>query len=125
MGNLSRRSTLAVAATGTVTLGASAAATGAANPVSQQRPRVDHYTTAPNAELIPTITRVMGPPYRFTTLYSLKLPGLRSGDVVQAHCQFEVTNDLGINVMIGHAMLAHRKETVINHGDPPEGQVIS
>jgi hypothetical protein len=93
--------------------------------MTQHRPRVDHYTTGPRAELVDSITRVSKPPYRFTTLYSLKLPDLKIGDVVQAHSQFEVTNDLGFNVMIAHAMLVHGKETVVVEGDKPDGQVIS
>jgi hypothetical protein len=90
---------------------------------SQQRPRVDHYTTAPGGELVTSIVLAHNP-YRFTTLYSLKLPDLRRGDVVQAHCQFEVTNDLGFDVMLSHAMLTHRKETVVVHGDQPEGRLL-
>lgn len=110
---------------GTVVLGASNTVAVAATPVERAGPRVDHYTTGPGAELVPFITRVKKAPYNFTTLYSLKLPALKAGDVGQAHCQFEVTNDLGFTVMIAHAMLVHRKETVVDHGHKPEGQVIS
>ena len=123
MGDVSRRSML-VAASGAVALGVPSMAAGAHAPVGQ-RPRVDHYTTGPNAELVRTITRVKKVPYKFTTLFSLKLPDLKTGDVVQAHSQFEVTNDLEFNVMIAHAMLVHRKETVVIHGDKPEGQHLS
>jgi hypothetical protein len=130
MHDVSRRSVLsaATATSGVVVLGAlgvtTTAAEGAPAP-AQQRPRVDHYTTGANAELVPAITRVSKPPYRFTTLFSLRLPDLKAGDVVQAHGQFEVTNDLGFNVMIAHAMLVHRSETVVVHSDKPEGQVLS
>ena len=128
MGDVSRRSMLsaASAASGAVALGALGVTAAAAAPTSdEQRPRVDHYATGPNAELVPTITRVQKTPYRFTTLYSLKLPDLKIGDVVQAHSQFEITDDLGFNVMIAHAMLVHDKETIAIHGQRPEGQVIS
>lgn len=123
MSEVSRRNMLAAAA-GTIAACAPGVAVGAPAPVGQ-RPRVDHYSTGPNAELIPTITCVKKVPYKFTTLYSLKLPELKTGDVVHAHSQFEVTNDLGFNVMIAHAMLVHREETVVVHGDQPDGQVIS
>src|SRR4051794_32905158 len=118
MGNISRRNllTAATAASGTVALGVLGVAAAAQAPTTaQQRPRVDHYTTGPNAELVPAITRVTRVPYKFTTLYSLKLPDLKAGDVVQAHGQFEVTNDLGFNVMIAHAMLVHRAESIVVH----------
>jgi hypothetical protein len=119
--------TVTSAATGAVAMGALALASppaeGSPAPL-QQRPQVDHFTTGPNAELVPSITRVKQRPYKVTTLYSLKLPDLKTGDVIQAHCQFEVTNDLGFNVMLAHAMLVHRKETVVMDGERPEGQII-
>jgi hypothetical protein len=125
MSDLTRRAMLAAAASGTVAFGAPDTRTGAAPPAEPKRPRANHYSTGRNAELVKSITRVKTAPYKFTTLYSLKLPGLRAGDVVQAQCQLEVTNDLGFNVMIAHAMLVHRKETIVVHGERPEGQVIS
>ena len=123
MGNVSRRGVLA-AATGAVAFGSPGGAAGAPA-VGGQLPRVDHYTTGPNAELVPTIVPARKAPYKFTTLYSLKLPGLRTGDVVQAHGQFEVTNNLGVPVMIAHGMLVHRKKTVVVQADQPDGQVVS
>lgn len=88
-------------------------------------PRFDHYTTSRGAEALGAISVVRGQPFRFSTLYSVKVPALRAGDVVQAHAQFELTNDCGINVMLGHAMVVHHEETVIDHSDTrPGGDVI-
>jgi hypothetical protein len=44
--------------------------------------------------------------------------------VVQAQAQFEVTNDLGVNVMLAHAMLLHGKETLVAHEDKPDGRPL-
>jgi hypothetical protein len=126
MRSLSRRTVIMATASSAAVLGSAGAAGLAAqmpHAPSQQRPRVDHYTTAPGGELVASIVLAHNP-YRFTTLYSLKLPDLRRGDVVQAHCQFEVTNDLGFDVMLAHAMLIHRKETVVVHRDQPEGRLL-
>ena len=127
MSRMSRRAALAAAASGAGVLGATGAGQppGEAPPRRDHRPRVDHYTTPAKAELVPAV-RLAANPYRYTTLYSLKLPGLLKGDVVQAHCQFEATNDIGVRVMLAHAMLFHSKETIVAHGPPPsKGWIIS
>lgn len=124
MGHISRRAALAAGA-GILGAAGAARAAGGAPPRPDHRPRIDHYTTPAGAELVPAI-RLAHNPYRYTTLYSLKLPDLRAGDVVQAHCQFEATNDVGVPVMLAHAMLFHSKETIVAHGPPPaKGRVIS
>lgn len=84
---------------------------------------IDVYSTPANGELIREL--VLHHPYRFTSLYSLKLPGLRKGDVVQVHSQFELTNDLGFNVMLAHAMLLTTNESIIKYGDKPSGIILS
>jgi hypothetical protein len=118
---VSRRGALAA---GAAALGGAREAAGAPAPAGPW-PRVDHYSTGPNGELVPAITPVRKAPYRYTTLYALKLPGLRAGDVVQAHAQFEVTNDLGVPVMVAHAMLVHPKRVVVAHAGAPPGAVVS
>lgn len=85
------------------------------------RPRVDHYATPANGELIGKLVLGTQKKYRFSTLYSLKLPELRKGDVVQAHAQFEVTNDLRVPVSIAHAMLVHAKKTIVKD-DPTQSK---
>lgn len=77
------------------------------------RPRVDHYATPSGSELLGKLPLSSLKKYRFNTLYILKVPDLRKGDVVQAHAQFEVTNDLGVPVSFDHAMLLHPKKTVV------------
>lgn len=112
--HLSRREALA----GTV---GAAVAAGLSHPSSavaddgpdSPRPRVDHYATPEDSELIAKLTVSSQRRYRFTTLYILKVPDLRKGDVVQAHAQFELTNDLGVPVSVAHAMLLHVKKTVV------------
>ena len=116
----SRRAVLTAAASGVVALGAPGAARAADPPA---RPRVDWYATTPGSELAAAIP-LAHRPFKYTTLFSLKLPDLRRGDVVQAHSQFEVTNDLGVNVMLAHAMLLHDKETVVVHADKPAGRPL-
>ncbi|HVK08518.1 MAG TPA: hypothetical protein VM597_07045 [Gemmataceae bacterium] len=120
---VSRRGVLAAAA-GAAVLGGPEAAARPPAP-ADPRPRVDHYGTGPNGELVAAITPVRKAPYRYTTLYSLKLPALRAGDVVQAHAQFEVTNDLGVPVMVAHGMLVHPKRTVVAHAASPPGTFVA
>ncbi|HKB05388.1 MAG TPA: hypothetical protein VKD90_24400 [Gemmataceae bacterium] len=118
----SRRTLLTAAASGVVALGAARAARAADTP-GTARPRVDWYATTPGSELAAALP-LAHRPFKYTTLYSLKLPDLKRGDVVQAHSQFEVTNDLGVNVMLAHSMLLHVKETVVAHEDKPDGRVL-
>jgi hypothetical protein len=120
MGRVSRRSVITAA--GALALGGPGVAAGA--PAGAALPRVDHYTTGPNAELVAAITPVRKAPYKITTLYALKLPGLRAGDVVQVHSQFEVTNNLGAAVMVAHGMLVHPRKTVVVQADHPGGQFV-
>jgi hypothetical protein len=96
---------------------------GASGTLPRQGPRVEHFSTSPGAELVSAI-EVRPSFYRYATLYSLKVPVLRKGDVVQAHAQFEVTNNLGFNVMLGHAMLLHPEETIVVHGDMPGARIL-
>jgi hypothetical protein len=77
------------------------------------RPRVDHYATPEGGELIAKLTVSSPTTYKFSTLYILKVPDLRKRDVVQAHAQFELTNDLGVPVQVAHAMLLHTKKAVV------------
>jgi hypothetical protein len=82
--------------------------------------RVDHYATPAGAELIATLP-LTGLEYRYSTLYSLKVPALRQGDVVQAHAQFQVSNGLGFSVMLAHAMVLHPRRTIVQH-DPKQSK---
>lgn len=122
MDEISRRGMLAATALGTVALGVPAVASGALETV--QRPRVDHYTTEPNAECIDSIAVSGGGAFKFYTLYRLKLPDLRVGDVAVVHSQFEVTSKLRFNVMLGHAMVVHAQETLVQGGQKPGGKII-
>lgn len=38
-------------------------------------------------------------------VYSIPLPPLVEGDIIDAHATFEVTNDLGFNVMVGRQLV--------------------
>ncbi|MDY7094229.1 MAG: hypothetical protein SX243_14760 [Acidobacteriota bacterium] len=51
--------------------------------------------------------------YRYYTLYSLGVGEVKKGDIIQACTQFEVTNGLGYNVMVAHAMLINGQETIV------------
>ena len=121
MKHLSRRQALI----GTV--GAAAGGLSLPAPVSADgfselpRPRVDHYATPANSELIANLALGTERRYRFCTLYILRIPDLRKGDVVQAHAQFEITNDLGVSVSVAHSMLVHSKKTVVKD-DPNQSK---
>ena len=83
-----------------------------------------YFATPENAELVDSLENHYKP-YQYSTLYSLYLPNLSGGEIVQAHCQFEVTNDLETNVMLAHAMLLHRSETVIKNSEKkPSGSLL-
>ncbi len=89
--------------------------------------KFDHYETTRGAEHIEDI-KLFHSPYRYSTLYMLKVPELEADDIVTAHSQFEVTNDLGkeygdpgFNVMVAHAMMIHSERVIVSHDDtfPP------
>ena len=42
------------------------------------------------------------PGYQFCTVYSIRLPDISPGDILQLSAQCEVTNDSGLNIMEGH-----------------------
>jgi hypothetical protein len=119
MGRVSRRQALI----GAGAAGLLAATPGRAAP-PPGGPRVEHYATPPGSERVTAVRRVKGAPYKFTTVYVLQLPDLRAGDVVQAAAQLSVTNDLGFNVFVAHALLAHPKKTVVRHGAKPGGLIV-
>ena len=114
MKRLSRRQALTGSVGAAVACGLSGPTSVLAEDLAKlPRPRADHYTTSTGGELISKLTVSSPTKYRFCTLYILKVPDLRKGDVVEAHTQFEVTNDLGIPVSVGHAMLLHSKKTIV------------
>ncbi len=114
MKRLSRRQALASSVGAAVAFGLTDPPSVTAEDLAKlPRPRADHYTTTTGGELIGKLTVSAPTKYRFSTLYILKVPGLRKGDVVEAHTQFEVTNDLGIPVSVAHAMLLHSKKTIV------------
>lgn len=111
MKELSRRQALVGAA---VAVGLTHARSVQADDLPElQRPRVDHYATPAGSELIGKLALSTQKKYKFCTLYILKVPDLRKGDVVQAHSQFEITNDVGVPVSVAHAMLLHDKKTIV------------
>jgi len=97
----------------------------APNDTKQRRPRVEHFKSVRLAKPLTQIRVNNGKPdYLYSTLYSIKLPELKVGDVVQAHAQFEATNDAYrdrdaplTTVMFAHAMLLHDKETIYDHSE--------
>ncbi len=85
---------------------------------------VAHYETARGDELIGALP--LAKPYRYYTLYSLSLPHLTRGSVVHLHSQFEVTNDLGYNVMVAHALMFHPQETIVTNAKAfPDGRFVA
>ncbi|MGB0508257.1 MAG: hypothetical protein ACPGGK_18885 [Pikeienuella sp.] len=80
------------------------------------KPSVTHHETKRGDELIESIKITRGArynePYKFYTLYKLKVEDLKPGDVVRAVTQFEATNDLGFNVMLAHSVLFSKTETL-------------
>jgi hypothetical protein len=111
---LSRREALTGAMGATLAAGLSSPTSVRADDLPEsQRPRVDHYATPEDSELVGKLVVSSPKKYRFTTLYILKVPDLRKGDVVQAHAQFELTNDLGVPVSVAHAMLLHSGKTIV------------
>ncbi|HJQ86069.1 MAG TPA: hypothetical protein VJ820_01205 [Propionibacteriaceae bacterium] len=69
------------------------------------------YQTARGAERI-LLCPLSANPFRYFSLYSLLVPGLRTGDIVQVSGQLEVTNELAkkysdplINVMLAHFLV--------------------
>ncbi len=129
MAKLSRRQASAAAAG--VMIGAVGSATAEPpKPANRFAAVVGFYETSRGGELVNCI-RLAHNPYHYSTLFILKLPSLRQGDIVQAHCQFEVTNEClspkkeRVNVMVFHAMLIHSKEIILSD-DPnlPDWKIV-
>jgi hypothetical protein len=130
MANLSRRQISAAAAG--MMFGAVGSAT-AEPPQAEGKlaALVGFYETPPGGELVDRI-RLAHDPYQFFTLFQLKLPSLRQGDIVHAHCQFEVTNNCfspgpkeeRVNVMVFHAMLIHSRATKLNDDPKPDWKIV-
>jgi hypothetical protein len=45
-----------------------------------------------NAERVQTIVATQGHPYQYYVLYSLPLPDIKAGDMIEAFCQFQMTH---------------------------------
>ena len=115
---------------GATALGASAMASPCA---AAALPRVRHLKSTPIPQPLREIRINNGrprvndrPTYLYSTLYSLRLPQLRRGDVVMVHSQFEATNDSPFDVvMFAHAVLLHDRETIYDHvAKKPADQVV-
>lgn len=65
-----------------------------ADTVKGGRRTVEHFATTARGELIDRITLTGGRPYRYSSLYTLKIPSLAQGEIIQAHCQFQIANNV-------------------------------
>jgi len=70
--------------------------------VVDARPAVRRFATRRGAEEVETLVVPRSPPYTFQRVYRLDVPDVAVGDVVDVTAQFEVTNNLGFNVMLAH-----------------------
>jgi len=70
---------------------------------------VEHYYTS--EELVDKLP--MEKPYRRYTIYLLKIPNLKVGDIVTCQSQVEVTNDNRIEAMFSHALMVHNTKIVL------------
>ena len=84
--------------------------------------KVEHYQTrisSKKSKLKMELTQ--GRPYQIYTIYSLKIPKLRRGDIIQCHAQLEVVMPKklikrSINIMVGYTMIIHDKKIIL-HGE--------
>ena len=90
--------------------------------VAPAKKGVEQY--ASDGELVASLPLTGGKPYRYWTVYSVKLPGLKKGDLVIATAQFEATNDLGYNAMFAHALLCSDKELILKGGNKPGDMTV-
>ena len=128
MNTHSRRTALALFGTSAIS---TLSGTQAVNHNSKvRRPAVEHFATTTPGELIDSITLTGGRPYRYTSLYILKFPNLMRGDIVQAHCQFEIANNVfrdtrPNNVMCAHAMLMHAVDKpLVDEQVPQDWEIV-
>lgn len=111
--NPSRRRALALfgAGAGTAALVAPAAAADA----KPARPPVEHFATPHGGELTDKVKLTDGTTWRYFSLYTLKLPALAPGDVLQVHAQFQIANNVKRpaspgNVALTHFVILHPEE---------------
>jgi hypothetical protein len=128
----SRRTALVFLGTGAVTTLQRGSA--AANDAKSLRPGIEHYATPRGGELVKEFTLTDGKFYLYTSLYTLRIPDLAIGDVLQAHCQIQVANNVfrastpprPDNVQLSHAMLMHPTEMRLLDAEkfPPNSEIV-
>jgi hypothetical protein len=105
-------------------LGTGAVATLGGDPeaaidAKSSRPSFAHYATPKGGELVRQFTLTDGKSYMFSSIYTLHIPGLAIGDLIQAHCQFQIANNVFRypnaphpvdNVGLCHEMVMHPDE---------------
>jgi hypothetical protein len=64
-----------------------------------------HTNSGNSSELINSLPVTTGTPYIMKVIYSQQLNNIKINEVIQTMCEYEVTNDLGFNVMIGTVIL--------------------
>ncbi len=128
----SRRTTLAFLGTSAVTTLQEGSAS--ANDAKSVRPGIEHYATPPGGELVKEFTLTNGKSYLYTSLYAVRIPDLAIGDLLQAHCQIQIANNVfrastpprPDNVQLSHAMLMHpaEKRLIDAEGFPPNSEIV-
>lgn len=63
------------------------------------------HATGDASELVPYLPVTKSSPYKRVVVFSVPVGPLAVGDIIVALCEWEVTNDLGYNVMVASQMV--------------------
>ncbi|MCX6191049.1 MAG: hypothetical protein NT109_02075 [Flavobacteriia bacterium] len=74
---------------------------------------IQHYNSGNSSELIATLPITPSSPYQKMVIYSIPIANLNTNDILQASCEFEVTNPYTYNVMIASQIILANNPTDI------------
>jgi len=72
---------------------------------SSEKCALKHTNTGNSSELITSLPVTTGSPYQRKIIYSQQLNDIKAGEIIEVLSEFEVTNDLGFNVMIASIII--------------------
>jgi hypothetical protein len=72
---------------------------------------MEHYNSGNSSELVASLPITTSSPYQKKVIYSIPISDLKTNDILQAYCEFEVTNPYTYNVMIASQIVLANNPT--------------
>lgn len=76
-----------------------------AKTASSVKNSIEHYNSGNSSELVASLPITTSSPYQKMVIYSIPIADLKINDIIQASCEFEVTNPYIYNVMIASQII--------------------